>query len=134
MPKPPIHQIRIDVTPLIGVLITLVVVMMVTTPTSIVSTALDLPPAVICDCLYVETVTVSVRHDGQLQVNDQTSSLDTLAADICLAEPSTDCRNTRIYLDGSFDASYGDFAATVDQLRAEGFNRMALINKDVPQP
>jgi len=133
MSKPATMPIRIDVTLLVGVLLALFVMLMVTTPTATIATEIDLPPATPCDCNYRDPVTVTLDDLGALQVNGIASSPHSLTADICRVSPEQDCSKTTVYLDASAEGSYGAFASLIDDLRADRFQRFALINRDFPQ-
>jgi biopolymer transport protein ExbD len=127
---------RIDVTPVIGVLLALLTVVVATMP--VISTAwrVEHPPMDMStsERPYREPVAVTVGASGALIVNRGpkagTSSPDTLAGDVCAALGGGDCRRYPVFVRGQPDTSYADFLAAMQTLKSEGF-RVDFLNEDV---
>jgi biopolymer transport protein ExbD len=127
---------RIDVTPVIGVLLALLTVVVATMP--VISTAwrVEHPPMDMStsERPYREPVAVTVGVSGALIVNRGpnagTSSPDTLAGDVCAALGGGDCRRYPVFVRGQPDTNYADFLAAMQTLKSEGF-RVDFLNEDV---
>jgi len=121
---------KMDVVPFVGVLLALLVTIISTAPAKTSSTRLDLPPAIVCDCVPQPTnITVTVSEFG-LSVDDHGTTLAALQADICRQLGSDSCVGARVTVRADAETPYGRVADTVAQLGKEGF-KINLLNEDI---
>jgi biopolymer transport protein ExbD len=130
-PSAAVQNADLNVTPLVDILLVLLIIFMVAAPLATVSFRLDLPPAMIDGSMDREPVYISVSESGSIHVADKASSLETLSADVCAAQGGGDCRNERVFVRGEPETSYRSFMAVMNDLEANGFFKVGLLNEDI---
>ena len=122
----------INVTPFVDIMLVLLIIFMVSAPLATVSLRLDLPPAAPINTGVVqEPVYITLQTSGAIFVVDRPSSLDTLAKDVCAAVGGGDCTDERIFVRGQPDVSYRSFMSVMNDLQANGFFKVGLLNEDI---
>lgn len=117
--------LRLDLTPLVGIILALVMIMMVSQPTPI-QVSLDMPP----DGQPNKPVNIVLDRHGAIFVNSVGSSAAHLAADLKAARPGALPKDTYITLQADDNISYQAFFAVVDELHKLGYDRLGLPNTE----
>ena len=126
------HDVRIDMTPLVGVMLVLLIIFMVSIPAATVSIKLDLPPANAPSTpLVKKPVFISIMGPDQIYIGDVKTDHTRLIADLQAALQSPNPFNERILVRGDKDIKYDDFVAVINQLQQNGFLKIGLINEDI---
>ena len=117
---------EINVTPFVDVMLVLLVIFMITAPLLTVGVPVDLPEAQ-ADTLQgnQEPITVSVRNDGSVYIQETAIALDELAAR--LRAVSENDENARIFVRGDRAIDYGRVMQVMGTINAAGFRRAALV-------
>lgn len=127
----------INVTPFVDVMLVLLIIFMVAAPLATVSIAVDLPPAVpnANDVKPKEPVFISVQTSGALFIADKQTRLENLAADIPAAMVAKGVTGNfteeRVFIRADADVMYEDFMAVMNELQANGYYKVGLINEDI---
>jgi len=122
---------EINVTPFIDVMLVLLVIFMVAAPLAVVHMPLDLPVAHTAASPPTEPVILSVQRNLQLAVNDMPVARPQIAQ--ALGRITHGDLTTRIYLRADENVRYGDLISVMDLLRAAGYEKVALVSRQVPQ-
>ncbi|MCR5877832.1 biopolymer transporter ExbD [Phenylobacterium sp. J367] len=122
---------EINVTPFVDVMLVLLIIFMVAIPAATVSVKVDLPPARAAAQPQVAPTYVSVQQGGGLYIGDRPTTLATLSADLAAAIGTNDPRNERVYIRADVGVRYGDFMTVMNTLKADGFQRVALVSEAV---
>jgi len=120
----------INVTPFIDVMLVLLVIFMVAAPLAVVHMPLDLPQSHSAASQPTEPVVLSVQRNLQLSVNDMPVPRPQIAA--TLVRVTHGDLNTRIYVRADESLRYGDLIGVMDLLRAAGYQKVALVSRQVP--
>ena len=121
----------INVTPMVDVMLVLLIVFMVTAPLLTVGVPVDLPKI---QAKSIETKTepivISVNKNGQLFLKDHETNMDVLLSQVqVMLEGKPE---TRVYVRGDKDVSYGAIMAVMGKLNMGGITKVALI-AELPQ-
>lgn len=124
---------EINVTPFIDVMLVLLIVFMVAAPLSTVDVPIDLPASSAPAADRPEDpLWLSIAADGAVTLGTQPVAQDALGAALDLA--TNNARDTTIYLRADQGFAYGRLMAVLDQLRAAGYLKVALVGLEVPAP
>ena len=123
------HNGEINVTPFVDVMLVLLIIFMVAMPLATTDLNLDLPPAK-ASPVPVEPTYVSLQPGGALFLGENPTSLATLGADLT-AKLGKGATQQEIYVRADRGVRYGAFVAVVDQLRADGFRKVGLVNEEL---
>jgi biopolymer transport protein TolR len=116
----------INVTPLVDVMLVLLIIFMVTAPMLAAGIKVNLPSAKTAQPLEnKEPVVVVVAKDGALSVGKDPVLSDQLAATV---KAKLGDSNGVVQLRGDRDAPYGDVVTVMDELAANGINRIAIVS------
>ncbi|MEW5420399.1 protein TolR [Amorphus sp. 3PC139-8] len=123
---------EINVTPFVDVMLVLLIVFMVSAPLLTVGVPIDLPQSRAKPLEGdTEPLTVSIRADGEIFLQDSEISLDDLVPRLtAIAENGYD---ERIYVRGDQEAGYGAIMRVMGRLNAAGFRRIGLVTEQEPQ-
>ena len=121
----------INVTPFVDVMLVLLIIFMVALPIATTSVKLDLPQAQGTPTPTAPPTFVSVQADGRLYIGDAPTSMATLAADLALAIHSRTPTAERVYIRADKSVRYGAFMAVMNNLKAHGYERVALVSEAV---
>ena len=117
---------EINVTPFVDVMLVLLIVFMVAAPLLTVGVPIDLPETQAKPMEGdVEPVTVSVRADGRIFLQDKEISQDKLVA--TLQAIAANGINERIFVRGDREADYGTMMQVMGRLNAAGYKRIGLV-------
>jgi len=123
------HDARIDMTPLVGVMLVLVMVFMAGFPAT-VAIPLDIPG---CFLGYKSTnpppLFVSIMGPDNVYIGGHKTSTATFAADIKAAH--TGAGETSFLVRADKDATYQDYITVLSRLRALGYTHIGMINEDL---
>ncbi len=124
--RPPMSEI--NVTPLVDVMLVLLVIFMVTAPLLVTGVDVELPRAASPSLDQDNTaLTVTVRADGSLFINETEVALDDLGGRmdaITGANP-----DARVYVRGDEGVPYGRVMAAMGTLYDAGYRRVALVTR-----
>ncbi|QBX38156.1 biopolymer transporter ExbD [Brevundimonas sp. S30B] len=123
----------INVTPFVDVMLVLLIIFMVAAPLATVSIRLDLPPATppAPDQEIEEPVYITIQESGQLFIAENETSLGALAADVCAALGSGNCRDERVFVRAQAEVQYNQFMEVMNTLQENGFFKVGLLNEDI---
>ena len=119
---------EINVTPLVDVMLVLLIVFMITAPMMVAGIQVDLPETKASPVQnQEEPLTISINKKGEVYI------LDTLISRIDLAEKlkaiTKAKMDTRIFVKGDKNVSYGEIVDVVSAINAAGFNKVALLTQ-----
>jgi biopolymer transport protein ExbD len=121
---------EINVTPLVDVMLVLLIIFMVTAPMLAAGMKVNLPSARTAQPLEAkDPVVVAVGKDGSLFVGKDPVTREALAAAVKARFGQS---NGVVQLKGDRDAAYGDVVAVMDELAANGLNRIAIVSAGRP--
>jgi biopolymer transport protein ExbD len=115
--------LRIDVTPLVGVMLVLLTVSMVGLPQA---RGIEIGMSPPNGHWNNGEPMIGIDASG-LTVNQQSSSLSTLARDLDAAGIAP---SARLYVLGDGHLAYDDFMRVVNRLHSLGYDRLVLVNED----
>ena len=121
---------EINVTPFVDIMLVLLIIFMVAAPLATVSLKLDLPPANEA-VAPKEPVYVTVRTSGALFIANRPTTMETLAADVCATVGGEHCTEERVFIRAQPDVTYDRFMAVMNNLQANGFLQVGLLNEDI---
>ena len=116
----------INVTPFIDVMLVLLIIFMVAAPLATVDVPVDLPSSTAQPQPRPDKpVYLSLKADGTLAIGDDPVSRDGLAA--ALDGATAGNKDERIFLRGDRAVRYGDVMQLMNDLRAAGYLKVALL-------
>src|SRR6516164_9546185 len=122
----------INVTPLVDVMLVLLIIFMVTAPMLAAGIQVNLPNAKTAQPLEnKEPVVVVVAKDGAVSVGKDPTPRDELAARV---KAKLGDSNGVVLLCGDRDAAYGDVVSVMDELAANGINRIGIVSSGRGSP
>ena len=122
------HQLmsEINVTPLVDVMLVLLVIFMITAPMLISGVSVDLPDTKSSPLKgHDEPLTISIDKNGLLYIAD--SKIDERELVDKLKAITNAKMDTRIFVRGDKNLSYGKIMSVVGEINAAGFSKVALI-------
>jgi biopolymer transport protein ExbD len=127
----------INVTPFVDVMLVLLIIFMVAIPAATVSIKLDLPPAIPPPPGQKpeEPVLINIQQGGGIFIGDRNTNMDRLVTDLSYVlqnkYPGKVPTEQRVYIRADKQVRYGDFMAVMNDLQANGFYQVALINEEL---
>jgi biopolymer transport protein ExbD len=120
----------INVTPFIDVMLVLLIIFMVAAPLATVDVPVDLPASTAQSQQRPNNpVYLTLKADGSLSLGDNPIPRDQLPA--ALASATGGDKEQRIFLRGDRAVRYGDVMLLMNDLRAAGYLKIALLGLDV---
>jgi biopolymer transport protein ExbD len=117
---------EINVTPFIDVMLVLLIIFMVAAPLATVDISVDLPASTAAPQPRPDKpIYLTVKPDLALALGDTPVARDALAR--TLDEAANGDKETRIFLRVDKVVPYGDVMEVMNQLRAAGFLKVALV-------
>ena len=120
---------EINVTPLVDVMLVLLIIFMVAAPMMTVGVPLDLPESTAKPLSsQTEPLTLSIRADGSLYLQDQPVELDSLVQTLLgVAENGYE---ERIFVRGDRNADYGSIMRVMGAMNRAGFTKIGLVSTE----
>ena len=121
---------KINVTPLVDVMLVLLIIFMVTAPLMTSGVQVDLPESK-AEALSQEQEPVSITIDpsGTIFVNDQPTAPEALGAALAqIAGASSEQGGPRIYLRADQSLNYGQVIGVMGELNRAGLRKVALVS------
>ncbi len=120
---------EINVTPFIDVILVLLIIFMVAAPLATVDIPVDLPPIQAQPQEKPkDPVYLTLSEDLTLRLGEQAVEREGLAA--ALKQAISDGEEQRIFLRADRNVDYGDLIALMNQLRAAGYFKVALVGEE----
>ena len=121
----------INVTPFIDVMLVLLIIFMVAAPLATVDVKVDLPASTAAaEPRPDRPLYLTLKADLTLVLADTPVSADALAA--ALDQASGGDKAQRVFLRADKAVSYGDLMQAMDDLRAAGYLKVALVGLERP--
>lgn len=119
---------EINVTPLVDVMLVLLIVFMVTAPMMVAGIQVDLPETKASPVSHQEEpLTISINKKGEVYILDTMIDRKNLAAKLkAITKAKMD---TRIFVKGDKNVSYGEIVDVVSEINAAGFGKVALVTQ-----
>ncbi|WP_342270382.1 protein TolR [Rickettsia endosymbiont of Orchestes rusci] len=118
---------EINVTPLVDVMLVLLIIFMVTSPMLVSGINVDLPETNSSPISgQDEPLVISINNKGEVFLLETPIERKTLTAK--LANITKEKKDTRIFVRGDKNVSYGEVVEVVAEIHAAGFSRVALIS------
>ena len=122
----------INVTPFVDIMLVLLIIFMVAAPMATVSIRLDLPPATPpTDEEPKEPVYITIQETGSIFIAERQTTIETLAADVCVALAAANCREERVFVRAQPEVKYDQFMDVMNALQEQGFYKVGLLNEDI---
>ncbi|MDO9588720.1 MAG: biopolymer transporter ExbD [Brevundimonas sp.] len=122
----------INVTPFVDIMLVLLIIFMVAAPMATVSIRLDLPPATPPTTDEPkEPVYITIQDTGSIFIAERATSIETLAADVCVALAAANCREERVFVRAQPEVKYNEFMEVMNTLQENGFFKVGLLNEDI---
>ena len=121
---------RINVTPMVDVMLVLLIIFMVITPmiqASRVKLASTSNPTPMPDVNREDALVVAVMHDGTIFLGSQIVSDATLAENIKDELPTHS--NKTVYVRADARVRYGALVSVIDDLRSAGIDQLGLLTQ-----
>jgi biopolymer transport protein TolR len=119
---------EINVTPFVDVMLVLLIVFMVTAPLLTVGVPVDLPETKASQISDDQApLLISIQSDGKIALQNRVIEADELIPRleaVARAKPET-----RIFVRGDKNVSYGEVMGLMGLVQESGFSRVALITK-----
>jgi biopolymer transport protein TolR len=121
---------EINVTPMVDVMLVLLIIFMVSAPLLTVGVPIDLPQTQAKSLDQDrEPLTVSVKLDGQVFLQNSEIKVDELVAKLQAITQARGGLDERIYVRGDRHVDYGTVMRVMGRLSAAGFRRVALVTE-----
>jgi biopolymer transport protein TolR len=121
---------EINVTPMVDVMLVLLIIFMVSAPLLTVGVPIDLPQTQ-AKSLDQDNkpLTVSVRTDGKVFLQDSEVNVDELVAKLKAVTDARGGAEERIFVRGDRKVDYGTVMRVMGRLSSAGFRRVALVTE-----
>ena len=122
---------EINVTPMVDVMLVLLIVFMVAAPLMTVGVPVDLPKLQ-AKALESKTepIVISINKEGQIFLKNHETTFEALISQLKIT--TKDKPETRVYVRGDKDISYGAVMAVMGRLNSAGISKVALVT-ELPQ-
>jgi biopolymer transport protein ExbD len=119
----------INVTPFIDVMLVLLIIFMVAAPLATVDVPVELPAStMVPQQRPPHPIYLTLKADGRLAIGDDPVSRTALPG--ALAAATAGNRDERIFLRGDRSVPYGDVMTLMNDLRASGYLKLALVGME----
>src|SRR6201990_2283029 len=121
---------KINVTPMVDVMLVLLIIFMVSAPLLTVGVPLDLPQTQAKSLEQDKTpLQLSVDIKGKIFINDTEVAMNELVPKLKAITDRRGGMDERIFMRADKKADYGTVARVMGQLSAAGFKRLALVTE-----
>lgn len=119
---------EINVTPFVDVMLVLLIIFMVTAPLLTVGVPVDLPKTSAKPISESnEPLVITVNKEGEIYLQETVVTIETLVPRLVAITAAK--ADTRIFIRGDKDLSYGRVMQVMATTTAAGFNKVALITE-----
>ena len=122
---------RINVTPMVDVMLVLLIIFMVITPMLVNGVRVDLAgtrnPTAMSDANKRDALILSVMRDGQMFLGNQRVTGESLTQKV--RDQSVNRANKTVYVRADARARYGTLVDAVDGLRSAGIDQLGLLTE-----
>lgn len=122
---------RINVTPMVDVMLVLLIIFMVVTPMLHPGVLVDLArttnPATMSDANKPDALIVSVMRDGRMFLGNESVTSEALTQKVRIQIVNR--ANKAVYVRADARARYGALVNTVDDLRSAGVDQLGLLTE-----
>lgn len=119
---------EINVTPLVDVMLVLLIIFMITSPMLVAGINVDLPETQASPLSgQDEPLTISIDKKGMVYILETPVERKSLAEK--LKAITKEKMDTRIFVRGDKNVSYGEIVDVVSEINAAGFSKVALITE-----
>jgi biopolymer transport protein ExbD len=117
---------EINVTPFIDVILVLLIIFMIAAPLATVDVAVDLPTSnAVRQPRPEKPIFLTIKSDRTLALGDSPVARENLQS--TLDQLSNNDRGMRVFLRADKSVPYGDLMETMNELRAAGYLKVALV-------
>jgi biopolymer transport protein TolR len=116
---------EINVTPLVDVMLVLLIIFMVTAPLMQQGIDVNLPKAKGKELPPEERITVLIKKNGAIYMNDVQTSL----ADLYSKLNALKSRNPDVFLKADKDVSYGFVVEVMGEIKGAGIEKLGMITE-----
>lgn len=121
---------EINVTPFIDVMLVLLIIFMVAAPLATVNINVDLPASSAKEQTRPDTpIFLTIKADLSLALGDSVISQNNLQAKLDQATEGD--KDSRLFLRADKTVAYGDLMAVMNDLRAAGYLKIALVGVEL---
>ena len=118
---------EINVTPLVDVMLVLLIIFMITSPMLVSGINVDLPETTSSPLSgQDEPLVISINNKGELYLLESKIERQNLASK--LTNITKEKKDTRIFVRGDKNVSYGEVVSVVAEIHAAGFYKVALVS------
>ncbi len=118
---------EINVTPMVDVMLVLLIIFMITSPMLVAGIEVELPKTESAPISgSFKPLVLTIKKNGELYIVDTMISQDKLIEK--LKEISKENKDTRIFVRGDKNVSYGIVVETTSRIRNAGFTKVALTS------
>jgi biopolymer transport protein TolR len=116
---------EINVTPLVDVMLVLLIIFMVTAPLLQQGIDVNLPKAKGKDLPQQERVTLVIKRDGRIYMNDNPVSMDEMKKRLEVISRL----NPEVYLKADKDVPYGLVVEVMGEVKESGIERLGMVTE-----
>ncbi|WP_341753287.1 MULTISPECIES: protein TolR [unclassified Candidatus Tisiphia] len=118
---------EINVTPLVDVMLVLLIIFMITSPMLVSGINVDLPETTSSPLSgQDEPLVISINNKGELYLLESKIERQNLASK--LTNITKEKKDTRIFVRGDKNVSYGEVVSVVAEIHTAGFSKVALVS------
>lgn len=115
---------RINVTPLVDVILVLLIIFMITAPMMNMGIDLNLPGSGTSTVKEKEKLTVTIKEDGSIYLEEDMVDIEILPGEI---EAVSAVQNRTLFIKADRNVAYGKVIRIMDILRENGIRNISLI-------
>ena len=125
------HNADMNVTPFVDVMLVLLIIFMVSAPLATKAIKVDLPPNTPVGIPPKDPTFISIGRGGAVSISGRPTTLAALTGDLARRLAGPDPQSESVLVRADHGVAYADFMAVVNRLKADGFDKVALISEEV---